>query len=114
MNSLAHNSATSPQRRAPRFPIVASAEILALETDTRFSARTSDLSHVGCYVDIANPLPVGTEIRLQLAHQNTTFTARAVVALSESNLGMGISFTAVEVDQQGVLDRWLAGTGGSA
>jgi len=103
-----------PQRRAPRFPLVAAAEIVALDTDTRFKARTSDLSLVGCYVDIANPLPVGTEIKLQLAHQNTIFTARGIVAQSESNLGMGISFTAIEVDQRGVLERWISPIRGSA
>jgi len=108
MNTLDQASST-PQRRAQRFPVVATAEIVTLDTDTRLNARTSDLSLVGCYVDIPNPLSVGTEIKLRLAHQDTTFTARAVVASSESNLGMGISFTSVESEQRRVLEDWLSG-----
>jgi hypothetical protein len=114
MGTLGQTPPSPPQRRSPRFPIIASAEIVALDTQARLNARTSDVSLVGCYVDIANPLPVGTEIKLKLAHQDGTFTARGLVALSEFNLGMGITFTAVEVDQHGVLERWISTLHGSA
>ena len=109
MTTLDPASPSAPQRRAQRLPIVAAAEIVALDTDTGFDARTSDLSLVGCYLDIPNPLPVGTEIKVRLAHQNETFTARGIVASSESNLGMGISFTSIENDQRYILERWLSG-----
>ena len=114
MDLPGHISTTSAQRRAPRFQLVTAAEVIEVQTDTRFKARTSDLSVVGCYIDMPNPLPVGTEIKLSLVHHDGTFTARGVVAQSESNLGMGISFTAVEVDQHGVLERWIASIRGCA
>ncbi len=112
--NISSTANTSAQRRAPRFQLVTSAEVVELQTDTRFKARTSDVSAVGCYIDMPNPLPVGTEIKLSLVHQEGTFTARGFVAQSESNLGMGISFTAVEVDQHGILERWIANIRGTA
>ena len=106
--NISSTSNTSAQRRAPRFQLVTAAEFVEVQTDTRFKARTSDLSVVGCYIDMPNPLPVGTEIKLSLEHQDGKFTARGIVAQSESNLGMGISFTAVEVEQNGILESWIA------
>jgi hypothetical protein len=98
------------ERRPPRHPLIAAVEITELQLNTRSKARTSDVSLVGCYVDTVNPLPVGTEIRVQLTHQGTTFTALGVVAHYEQNMGMGVSFTAVEPDQQVVLEKWIAGS----
>ena len=77
-------SPSTPQRRAERFPIVAAAEIVALDTDTGFDARTSDLSVVGCYLDISNPLPVGTEIKVRRLHQ-ARFTKSARRMASHSS-----------------------------
>src|SRR3984885_3447917 len=111
--NISTTSNTSVQRRAPRFQIVTAAELVEVQTDTRFKARTSDLSVVGCYIDMPNPLPIGTEIKLSLEHQDGKFTARGVVALSESNLGMGISFTAVDSEQNGILESWIAKIRGS-
>lgn len=95
------------RRRAPRYPLIAAAEVIELQTDTHIKVRTSDLSLVGCYLDMVNPLPVGTEVRLQLTHQDTTFTALGTVAHSESNMGMGVRFSVVDLDQQGILEKWL-------
>lgn len=106
--NISSTANTSAQRRAPRFQLVTAAELVEVQTDTRFKARTSDLSVVGCYIDMPNPLPIGTEIKLSLEHQDGKFTARGIVALSESNLGMGISFTAVEAEQNGILESWIA------
>jgi hypothetical protein len=95
-------------RRAPRYTLIVAAEVIELQTDTHIKARTSDMSLVGCYLDMMNPLPLGTDIRLQLAHQDTTFTALGTVAYTQANMGMGITFTVVEPHQQSVLEKWLA------
>ena len=95
------------RRRASRFPLIASAEVIELTTNTHLRARISDLSFVGCYVDTTNFLPVGTEVRLHIAHNDTTFTALGVIAHCQPNMGMGVRFTDVQLDQHKILDKWL-------
>ncbi len=97
------------KRRATRYPLIAAVEIVELQSNARMRARTSDVSLIGCYVDTVNPLPAGTEVRVQLTHQDTIFTALGVVAHLQQNMGMGVRFTEVELDQQAVLEKWLAG-----
>ena len=104
---------TDNLRRAPRYPISAAVEVVELQSDTRTHARISDLSLVGCYVDSMNPLPPGTAVRLQIAHQEATFTALGKVVYSSPNIGMGIEFTTVESGQQETLKKWLDHLGGN-
>jgi hypothetical protein len=42
------------RRRASRFPLIASAEVIELTTNMHLRARISDVSFVGCYVDTTN------------------------------------------------------------
>ena len=95
------------RRRAPRCPLIASAEVIELQTNTHLRTRISDLSLVGCYLDMTNTLSVGTELRLRIAHNDTTFTALGVIAHCQPNLGMSIRFTDVQLDQHDILDNWL-------
>lgn len=101
------------RRWVPHYPLSAAAEIVEVETDAHTRARTSELGLLGCYLDALTPLPVGSRIRLQLTHQEGTFTALGSVVHSEPNLGMGIKFTGVELAQQAVLVKWLARFGQS-
>ena len=96
------------RRRAPRCPLIASVEVIALATDRHLRARISELSLTGCYLDTTNVLPVGTEVRLCISHHDTTFTALGVVASCQPNMGMGVRFTDVQLDQHAILDKWLA------
>ena len=95
------------RRRAPRYPLIASAEVIELRTNTRLKARISDLSLVGSYLDMTNTLPVGTEVRLNIDHEGATFTALGVIAHCQPNMGMGIRFTDLQLDQHEILDKWL-------
>jgi hypothetical protein len=47
---------SSEDRRSTRFAFYASAEITELQTETRLTARTSELSRHGYYMDMVNPL----------------------------------------------------------
>ena len=95
------------QRGAPRFPFIASAEVLAESTGSRLSARISDLSVSGCYVDTINPLPDGTLVRLKIFTETQIFEAPARVVYSHTHLGMGLAFREVLPNAQGVLQNWL-------
>jgi hypothetical protein len=95
------------RRRAPRFPFIASAEVLAESAGTRLSARISDISATGCYVDTINPLVDGTAVRLKILTETHTFEAPATVVYSVAHLGMGLRFGEVQPNALDILQNWL-------
>lgn len=99
-------------RREPRHPFFATVELLETRSEVRIQARTGDLSLHGCYVDTMNPFPNGSRVRVTITHENTNFVALGVVAHSQPNVGMGISFTEVAPDHNKILLKWLSGVHG--
>jgi c-di-GMP-binding flagellar brake protein YcgR len=97
----------SERRRHPRFPIIADAEVTEIATETKLSAKTSDLSAGGCFLDMLNPSPEGTEIAVRISHGDSTFSARGKVVFVFPNMGMGVMFTDVPASQQSILQKWL-------
>src|SRR5271169_5744634 len=95
------------RRRAPRFPFIASAEVLEVKAGTRLAARVSDISATGCYVDTINPLVDGTAVRLKILTESQVFEAPATVVYSVVHLGMGLKFGEVPQNFQDVLQNWL-------
>ncbi len=95
------------RRRAPRFPFIASAEVLAESAGTRLAARISDISTTGCYVDTINPLVDGTAVRLKILTETHVFEAPATVVYAHTHLGMGLRFGEVLPNAQDVLQNWL-------
>ena len=95
------------RRRSPRFPFIASAEVLTESAGTLLAARISDLSATGCYVDTINPLMDGTAVRLKILTEACVFEAHATVVYSHTHLGMGLMFGEVQGYSQDVLQNWL-------
>jgi hypothetical protein len=95
------------RRRAPRYPLIAEAEVTEIESETKLSAKTSDLSTGGCFLDMLNPSPEGTEIAVRISREGSSFTARGKVVFVFPNMGMGVMFTSVPSSQQAVLEKWL-------
>jgi len=95
------------RRRALRFPLIASAEVLAESAGTQLAARISDISATGCYVDTINPLVDGTTVRLKILTDTHVFEAPATVVYSHAHLGMGLMFGEVLPNSQDVLQNWL-------
>jgi hypothetical protein len=94
------------ERRSPRFPFIASAQVVETRTEAKLQARTSDLSREGCYLDMLNPLPTGTRLKINVTHRNQQLDAVGLVVHSELNVGMGVQFE--EIDQRAVIDAWLS------
>jgi len=88
----------SERRRFPRYPFVADTEITDIASNTRLGGRSGDLSMGGCFLDMVNPLPEGTEIRVTAHHASASFTAVGRVVFVFPNAGMGVIFTNVEED----------------
>jgi len=95
------------RRRSPRFPFIASAEVHEENNGSRLSARVSDISAMGCYVDTINPLPNGTSVRVKIFSETQSFEAAATVAYSHAHLGMGLRFSEVPPNSLNVLREWL-------
>jgi Ribonuclease G/E len=94
-------------RRSTRVPFVAAAEIVDLDTEVRLAAQTGDLSQHGCYLDMVNPLPLGSAIKVRIEHSTETFAATAGVVYSVPHLGMGLVFRDIEAGREVTLEKWL-------
>jgi hypothetical protein len=80
------------QRRSPRFPFVAVAEITEKESSEKLShAGQRELSVNGCYIDEQNPFPSGTIVTLKIFSKSEVFDATAKVLYAHPNLGDGTS-----------------------
>ena len=98
----------SERRRSARYQFIADTEITEITSNKRLGARSSDLSMGGCFLDMLNPPPEGTRIRVTVRHASASFTALGRVVFVFPNVGMGVVFTNVEEDQLAVLRKWLA------
>jgi PilZ domain len=105
---------TSERRRSPRYPFYASAQITELQRQTGMTARTSELSRHGCYMDFVNPLPPGTLVKIQLVHHEQTFEATGHVIYSQPNMGMGVAFDEMGAEHVVTLDKWISELSGSS
>ena len=98
------------KRTDPRVPLIAAAEVTEVATGTRLSARTSDLSRTGCYIDTLNPTPVKTVVRVRLIHAGEELDLPARIVYVSPGLGMGVRFDEdLSPSQTACLDRWLSG-----
>jgi hypothetical protein len=99
---------TSERRTSPRSALVLAAEVIELPRGAKLTARTSDVSRNGCYIDTLNPVPPDSQVRLRLTHFNEIFETTGRVIYVSPGLGMGITFENVVPDQQSRLDHWLS------
>ena len=95
------------RRRTPRYPFVAVAELVEKGTQVGLSARVTELSLYGCYVETVDPLAQGTELKIKLYANGKFFEAHAVIAYSQPKLGFGLSFQNVNPHFLSVLRQWL-------
>jgi PilZ domain len=95
------------RRRALRFPFDASAEFVAENSEAKVTARVSEISLSGCYLQTAQPLPRNTTIFVKIFAEATFFEAQATVAYEQPNKGMGLEFREVRPYFLTVLRRWL-------
>ena len=93
--------------RARRYFFVASIELTDVQSETRFTDKTSDLSLFGCHVNTEEILPAGIRIRLRILHTGAQFGALGKVVYASPNAGMGVEFTDIEPNDQLVLERWI-------
>src|ERR1700733_4555628 len=101
-------SDVAERRTSERFPFSAVTEIVDSASATRITARVSDISLTGCYLDVINVFSPGTKIQINIRHGSLHFEATGTVVYSLSGMGMGITFNPVGPDMASVLKRWIA------
>ena len=95
------------RRQAPRYPFIASAQLLDEASEMRVAARISELSAGGCYVDMVNPFPTGAAVRIHITRGVSVFRAAGFVVYSNPAAGMGVAFRRLEPESRAVLEEWL-------
>jgi PilZ domain len=96
------------RRDSERFPFSAVTEIVDVDSSTRITARVSDISLSGCYLDVINVFSPGAKIQINIRHGNLQFETNGTVVYSLPGMGMGITFTPVPPEMASVLKRWIA------
>lgn len=97
------------ERRASiRYPFIAQAEVTEVVSATCLKARTGDLSLTGCYLEMMNPSPIGTEVRVSISYRSESLVVLGTVTYALQNMGMGVAFKNVGVGEVAILKSWLA------
>src|SRR5215470_748344 len=95
------------RRDAKRLPLILAVEVVEVSSGTRLSARTSDVSRTGCYVDTLNPIPTGTVVRVKFNHNGEQLDLLARIVYVSPRLGMGVRFDeTISPVQLATLERW--------
>ncbi len=99
---------TADRRNSTRYALILVAIVTEIESEARLSARTSDVSRTGCYVDTLNPISKGKAVYVTLSRGDETFETKGRVMYVSPGLGMGIKFDEpIDAEALATLNRWL-------
>lgn len=104
----AEGAAFANRRSVPRYPLIATVDVVESASEMRLKGRISEISRKGCYVDVLNTLPAGTLVQLTISRDSGTFATPAKIIYVQAGMGMGVLFLDPPADQVAVLDAWLA------
>jgi hypothetical protein len=110
LTNTVFNGNTDERRRAPRYQVIADAEIFEPHSGNHFQAHTSNISLLGCHINSVSGLPLGSEIQVRISKGNALFKAHARLVRSAPATGMGFHFIAVERKQKVILEHLLTGS----
>ena|ERR1700675_2002474 len=97
----------SVSRANPRFLFIAEAEVAGIGSGPGVTARISELSSLGCYVDTVNPFPVGEVLQVRIRFGCSTCELTGNVIYTHSGFGMGVRFGELSAENRATLDAWL-------
>ena len=95
------------RRRTPRYPFIATAEVVDQSSQATIATRVTELSLNGCYLDMPNPLPKDAQIRIKIYSESRFFESAGTIVYSQANLGVGVSFRETRPQFATVLKQWL-------
>lgn len=97
------------RRRTLRFPFEASAEVSEEKSEARMPARVTEISLNGCFLQVADPFPDGTLLRVKIFVEGSFFEAHGKVVYSLPKAGVGVAFNDLKPYFVAVLKKWLLG-----
>lgn len=107
-SSSAQDDVAQAERRAdPRFSINIPVELTPAGASS-LQLTASNLSRHGCYLEMSEPLSVGTRVRIALSLGEHIAQVRGCVITRHPALGNGIMFLTFEEDGQRTLRQFLA------
>jgi hypothetical protein len=98
------------RRAHPRFKTVNSVEIHPEGAQAPIRARTADLSVGGCFIEMPNPLPKGTQIKIGIWVNDAKLWANGRVVTSTPGFGIGVQFIQISEQDQSQLQQFLEST----
>jgi len=98
------------RRAHPRFKTVNSVEIHPDGQEAPIRARTADLSVGGCFIEMPNPLPKGTQIKIGIWVSDVKLWANGRVVTSTPGFGIGVQFIEISEQDKSQLLRFLEST----
>jgi hypothetical protein len=98
------------RRAHPRFKTVNSVEIHPEGQQAPIRARTADLSVGGCFIEMPNPLPRGTQMRIGIWVKDTKLWANGRVITSNPGFGIGVQFLQISDEDKTQLEQFLEST----
>ena len=100
------------RRQYARFKCFISALVRVQGSQLPLWGRVTDISQGGCYVQLAQPLKVGTKVSLELLMKIANLRGDGVICSSHAGRGMGIKFVEMSNeyrDQVRQFVKWFAG-----
>src|SRR5467141_994480 len=99
------------KRANPRFSFFADAEI-TLRDGTWVRAQLSELSSRGCYIDMLEPIPTRTKLRLRICDGMSACELNGKVIYMHSGggfgiFGVGVLFEEMDAEQRSAVEAWL-------
>src|SRR6202167_2195524 len=82
----------SDRRKAPRYSLMAIAELTDPEAAKLVSGTIGQISRTGSYVETPKTFPVGTSLKVIIFRDQRTFVAKANIIHVQEQMGMGIVF----------------------
>src|SRR5260370_2745189 len=95
------------RRYSVRYPYGADGELLELQSGSRMSGVTSDISLGGCFVCTRRTPEVGARVRGTLTHEGQQVEMLAVVRVVKAQVGMGLEFLDIDPDSNATLLAWI-------
>jgi hypothetical protein len=95
------------RRKTPRYPFIAMAEIFDENENARTASKVRELSLNGCYVELQDPFPAGTNVTIEIYTEEDSLETHATVAYLEASQGMGLTFREMPDHYTSVLKGWL-------
>jgi hypothetical protein len=95
-------------RFVPRYPFSANALILEPVNQIRRTAKISEISTGGCYVEGLEEFGKFTVLRILIIGTSGSFETWATVAYVQRGTGTGVQFCETQPTQQRVVDGWVA------